>query len=318
MDFRSDPKGLESGFEKLGKETYDYLDKSHALLKIPIERLAKMNPLAIDLYKNNGIDLYKEPLEVAVCAQHHNGGIAVDSNWQSSIEGLYAAGEAAGTFGASRPGGSALNSSQVGSLRAAEHIAYNTTQNSAYTLDFIDIAKRYTNDLLAEFDLALSHNAGKSNLIDMRNEMSESMSMFAAHIRDIKKITELEGKIKGKLDNFYNEARLQSTEELPILMKNRDILITQTAILSAMIESANKNESRGSALVLRDNGQSLGQKLGGLSYGQPIQSEVNEYIVTEKAAGGFRSYFAPVRELPNTDSWFENVWSDYRKRTLKG
>lgn len=83
-----------------------------------------MNPQAIALYRSHGIDLARDRLEIAVCAQHHNGGLAVDAHWQTSVEGLYAAGESAGTFGAARPGGSALNSGQVGSQRAAEHIAF--------------------------------------------------------------------------------------------------------------------------------------------------------------------------------------------------
>lgn len=62
-------------------------------------------------------------LEIRVCAQHHNGGIEVDCHWQTRVPGLYACGEAAGTFGRYRPGGTALNSTQVGSMRAARHIA---------------------------------------------------------------------------------------------------------------------------------------------------------------------------------------------------
>ena len=83
----------------------------------------KMNAAATELYRDHGIDLYKDRLQIAVCAQHCNGGVDVDLNWQTSVKGLYCAGEAAGTFGVYRPGGSALNSTQVGSLRAAEHIA---------------------------------------------------------------------------------------------------------------------------------------------------------------------------------------------------
>ena len=69
-----------------------------------------------------------ELLEIAVCAQHNNGGIAIDTDWQTSVAGLYCAGEAAGTFGICRPGGTALNSTQVGSARAAQHIAGKTAQ----------------------------------------------------------------------------------------------------------------------------------------------------------------------------------------------
>ena len=70
----------------------------------------------------------KEPLEIAVCAQHINGGADVDINWQTSVENLFAVGETAGTFGIYRPGGSALNSTQVGALRVSEYI----TQNDCY------------------------------------------------------------------------------------------------------------------------------------------------------------------------------------------
>jgi hypothetical protein len=73
MDFRSDPTGLENGFEALGTETYQYLSNSGALLKTPIARLQKMNPKAIKLYADHGIDLYHEPQQVSggtYCLQH--------------------------------------------------------------------------------------------------------------------------------------------------------------------------------------------------------------------------------------------------------
>ena len=45
--------------------------------------------------------------------------LAVDCWWQTDVEGLFAAGEAAATHGVYRPGGSALNAGQVGSMRVA-------------------------------------------------------------------------------------------------------------------------------------------------------------------------------------------------------
>ena len=49
-------------------------DLSDALQELPIQRLLAMNPKAYDLYIDHNIDLAKEPLEIAVCAQHNNGG----------------------------------------------------------------------------------------------------------------------------------------------------------------------------------------------------------------------------------------------------
>ncbi|PIE04316.1 MAG: oxidoreductase [Spirochaetales bacterium] len=125
LDYRRNPSGLTEDFSSLSGEAYQYLKNSGALFGTPIERLEHMNPQAVQLYKDHGIDLHKEMLEIRVCAQNHNGGLLVDENWQSPIQGLYIAGEAAGTFGAYRPGGSALNSAQVGSMRAAQHILRN-------------------------------------------------------------------------------------------------------------------------------------------------------------------------------------------------
>ena len=83
-----------------------------------------MNPQAIAFYQDQGVDLHREPLEIALCAQHNNGGLLVDAWWQTNIKGLFAAGEVSGTHGVYRPGGSALNAGQAGSLRASQYIAH--------------------------------------------------------------------------------------------------------------------------------------------------------------------------------------------------
>ena len=123
LDYTKNPEGFD--FAALSKEAREYLEKSGALLATPIERLAKMNQPAIDLYKEHGIDLAKEPLEVAVCAQHNNGGLAGNLWWESvNVKHLFPVGEVNGSHGIYRPGGSALNSGQVAGFRAAEYIAH--------------------------------------------------------------------------------------------------------------------------------------------------------------------------------------------------
>ncbi|MDE6273586.1 MAG: FAD-binding protein, partial [Clostridiales bacterium] len=79
LDFTREPSGLEDGFEKLDSVTYEYLSNSDALLPLPINRLKKMNAGAVSLYLEHGIDLTKEPLRIAVCAQHNNGGVSVNT-----------------------------------------------------------------------------------------------------------------------------------------------------------------------------------------------------------------------------------------------
>ena len=117
------PEMAAFDIEDLELEARMYLLYTGATQERPIDRLMKMNPLAIDIYAEHGIDLGKEPLEIAVCAQHNNGGLAVNEWWESNIPHTFVIGEMAGTHGIKRPGGSALNAGQTGGLRAAEYIA---------------------------------------------------------------------------------------------------------------------------------------------------------------------------------------------------
>ena len=147
LDFRENPEGF--AFDDLSDEARTYLTRSEALLPTPIARLEKMNPGAIALYRDHGIDIATEPLEVAVCAQHNNGGLAANLWWESlNVKHLFPLGEVNGSHGIYRPGGSALNSGQVAGFRAAEYIGH---RYQAWTLD--------------EDELREAATAGVSNLV---------------------------------------------------------------------------------------------------------------------------------------------------------
>ena len=127
MDFNRNPLPVPGdqpfSLSRLDADVSDYLTTAGAVQDRPIDRLRHMNPLSIELYHRYKIDIAAEPLEFAVNNQHMNGGIAVDIWGRSSRPGIYAVGEAAGTHGVTRPGGSALNAGQVFGTRVAEHIA---------------------------------------------------------------------------------------------------------------------------------------------------------------------------------------------------
>ena len=319
LDFRTDPMGLENGFGGLSEEARGYLERSGALLKTPIARLARMNRKAIELYAAHGIDLYAEPLEVSVCAQHNNGGLAVDLFWQSSVEGLYAAGEAAGTFGIARPGGSALNSTQVGSQRAAEHIAC-SAKKPVPAEELSGAAEQTAAALLSEMEALLS--GGKRGILEQRDAFQKAMSLSAAHIRVPEEMEALAAKAGAELERFFADTRADSPLELPHAYKNRDMLLVQRAMLSAMALTGSACLSRGSALLASPEG--AGVSMPGLTAGEELSayrylpgngSHRGDWVKTALEGGKFRSEFVPVRPLPRTDDWFENVWNDYMRRT---
>jgi len=273
MDFRENPSDLD--FDKLSEEAHTYLKRSEALFGTPIERLAKMNPKAIQLYKDNGIDIYKEPLKVAVCAQHCNGGISMDANWESSVKGLYVAGEAAGTFGVYRPGGSALNDTQVGAIRAAEHIA----------------AKKDSSSTEVTFTPPVIKRAQQADWQAKQKEIQKRMSQHAAYVRDPEEMAKLHKELCQLKDSFFEDMAVTSDSELPALYKCYDMLLTQIAALSAMMFAAKEIGSRGSAFV-------KGAKAAGTAFNDKV-------VVTSNA----KSYFEAVRPMPACDDWFESVWN---------
>ena len=295
MDFTREPTGID--FSKLDKVTVEYLTRSGATMSLPIKRLEHMNKKAIEIYKNNGIDLYSEYLEVAVCAQHHNGGVAVDKNWQTDIENIYAVGECAGTFGVYRPGGSALNSTQVGSLRAAEDIAIKEKikleETNAIELTDVD-------NLLANIIF------GESTIIKEREFVKEQMSKCCAHIREEKEMTALLEVLENKKQKFFEENTIKNEWEIIELFKNRNNLLTAIVLLKNALFNC-KFGSRGSAIVLDKDGETL---LGGFKYkkyngeldGKTVTFKNNTIVVEE------------VRPLPKPDNWFENVWNDYNEK----
>lgn len=76
MDFTREPAGFSLGL--LSAEAHDYLASSSALVGTPVNRLSAMNRRAVELFDAHGTDLYSQPVELDVCAQHNNGGFTAD------------------------------------------------------------------------------------------------------------------------------------------------------------------------------------------------------------------------------------------------
>lgn len=76
--------------------------------------LKQLWPMVVDHFSQSGVDICRDPVEITCVAQAVNGGIRIDENAMSSIQGLFAAGEtAAGPHGADRLGGNMMGTCQV-------------------------------------------------------------------------------------------------------------------------------------------------------------------------------------------------------------
>jgi succinate dehydrogenase / fumarate reductase, flavoprotein subunit len=179
LDFTRNPTGFT--LDDLDDDARSYLANNDALLPTPIERLRRMNPLAIELYRMHGSDIATQPLPFNVNNQHMNGGVAVDTWGCSSLPGLYAVGEVAGTHGVTRPGGAALNAGQVMGVRVARHLAAHGAPRFDAEVPAAVVAVARETAALARSDTGCQVNA-------VRDEIQARMSDHAGFICPVDEI----------------------------------------------------------------------------------------------------------------------------------
>ena len=282
IDYRKNPQGFD--FSRLGDTAKDYLLSAGANGNTPFERLKRLNPQAVEFFKSGGVDLANEPLEIAVCAQHINGGADVDINWQTSVKSLFAVGEMAGTFGIYRPGGSALNSTQVGALRVAEYISRDKT----------DFADESIIENAFQAEKKYIENCLKSD--NEQKDFSADMSAYAAESRNLDKIAELKKELQKQCDLKYYILNDDNYSSILNLYRYRDTVKTQLMLCHAFCDILPKTGSRGGAICTQNG----------------IEIKENEHyrdfaVVTDNN----KSEFVPLREIPDLNYSFEAEWNRY-------
>ncbi|WP_434579284.1 FAD-binding protein [Thermoanaerobacterium thermosaccharolyticum] len=312
LDFTENPLKQPLDFKMLDKEAFEYLDKAGALFGTPVERLLHMNRPAYEFYLSRGIDLSKQPLEIALCAQHNNGGIAVDKWWQSNIEGFFAVGEVAATHGVYRPGGSALNAGQVGSTRAAQYIAANRMGEASDIHEFVLKASDKIGKMLAMPEKVLSNT---SNIKQLWEDAQKSMSRVGAAVRNSAQIYKLLKKVKLQISNFDSLVKVNDLSELPKMYRLYDILISQFVYLSSMSNYIKQGGmSRGSALYSDVEGEKPDDRLPDMFRFKLDNGKYNGLIQEVVLKNGDCEFiWRPVHEIPMDDDFFENVWRSYRE-----
>ena len=311
LDYTQNPFGLEKiPYEDLSEETRLYLEKAGVCFGTPIQRLEKMNAPAIELYRSKGVDIAAEYLPIALCAQHCNGGIAVDAWWQTRIPGLFAAGECAGTHGIARPGGSALNAGQVGSLRAAQYISRKGGPVLAEE-SFVPIAQAAAARLEGEREKLLEN---ADNVDTLTAHAQRRMSDCAGALRRGESMQALLEETEGLLAALSQTVGVGSPARLYRYYKLRDILITQQAVLTAMLDhSTQVGVTCGSALYYSAAGQKP-EPLEELFRFTPDDGRTAGVIQeTVKEDDRFTCHHRPVRPIPQNNDFFETTWRTYRE-----
>ena len=313
LDFRKNPYGLEElPYDKLDTEAREYLENAHACFGTPLARLQFMNMPAYDLYLSKGVDLEKEMLEIALCAQHNNGGLDIDMWWQTNISHLFACGEVAGSHGVYRPGGSALNAGQVGSMRCAQYISKhgeNQLCNDTFDTIAADAVNKHltlTRDILSDTD----------NVAALTEAYQKRMDEVAGPIRNYFEFNDTTSEIAKAIKEFNSLVKVDKECKLWLAYRLRDALLAQRLYVAAMdIYVSQGGKSRGSAIYTSPNGE--------------IPDNMEEVFRFELDDGSFNDIIfeltlldgglctlggsRPVRPLPEGGGFFENVWREYRE-----
>ena len=332
MDFLRNPVGKAGwaafDINAMSPEAMDYLQKTGALQATPIERLEHMNPPAIAIYTENGIDLRSEPLEIAVCAQHNNGGFAVDKWWQSNLRHTFVIGEMAGTHGVKRPGGSALNAGQVGAMRAAQYIA------GAYDSNVPDVAavaaalKDEVKEVAAWLDDLLDRSQEAPQSIQQAmDQVGRRMTRHGAHIRASGPATEAFQEAAVQYAGLMEKGiAFERIDELPDAVAAIWQCLTHAAFLKAICGLFERGAgSRGSHCILDDGGVEMHPKLVDPASGQPYRFlEENKTLREQMLCLKYKPQSAEMFELrdetprlvPDRQIAFEPAWSEFRDGSI--
>ena len=325
LDYRVNPGNLEKDrdlpYASMIPEAKEYLSQAGACFGTPIERLKHMNEPAILFYQDHHVDLFKERLEIAVCAQHNNGGLSTNHLWETNLSGLYAIGEVCASHGVTRPGGTALNAGQVGAVRAAEGIFLKkrTHMKEASPSTESGIKVRLRIQALDRIRLS-EHAEGNCPLSELWINASKRMSAAAGMIRNQVQMETALKETEDDICQFMQKAKSPSVSQLSLFYKLYDMLLSQKMYLFAMLDYAKAGGgSRGSALYTDSTGELPGfpgcQTFGELYRCRLDQKmhgqEVQEVTLKEGTPSASRR---PVRPLPDVDYFFENQWRIYRER----
>ena len=214
-----------------------YLDISHKSKEFIINKLPSIYRQFLE---NQMLDISKSPMEVAPTAHYSMGGILVNpENLSTSVNGLFAAGEAAGGLhGANRLGGNSLAEILIFGKRAgiacidySRKLNYQMRSNKA-----IDMAHENIKQFIKN---------GSELVRPLHNELRQIMWKNCGVIKDrylLNNGLEQLKNIKSKLDNVDIRIDEYSCADLQLIFDLRSSLVSAEAtILSALA----REESRG-------------------------------------------------------------------------
>ena len=326
MDFTRNPEAvpgdLPFALDRLDDDVRAYLANNGALLATPIERLERMNPLAIELYARNRRDLRTRPLRFNVNHQHMNGGVAIDIWGHSSLAGCYAIGEAAGSHGVTRPGGAALNAGQVFAIRSAAHIR--ARQDAGASAPGAGDCAAQIGAAIARLERHL-RAAGGLHTGDLRREIQQRMSEAAGFVCRVEAIAAARQEAVTLNDAIRATGiAAEGPEKLADAVLWAQTALTSEAVLAALQHYADRGGgSRGARVMCAPSGACVPDaRLGALEEFRFLPEQAADrrrQIRVRYDEGRFVIRDAALRPLDGLDAiFFEKDWARFLTGAIYG
>lgn len=319
MDFRHNPSIENFTFQTkhLPPIAGEYLENSGADEDTPVKRLRQMNEPAYRLYYEKGIDLAIEPLEIAVCHQHMNGGLVADHWWESNVNNFFPVGECCGTHGVYRPGGSALNSGQVGSLRAAQCLARRSKRQDEIHIQHNDqeLLREGLRGRLKYLD-GLYQAGGKVDPVREREALQSLMSEHMGIFRDPVMIKSAVDTCERMME-VHRFSGISGSNQLVMFLQNEDLLVTAMAFL---VSASNLFEK-----ITGGRGSWLAGSLE--AWEEEMNNSFTKWLNDVRGDNSLRGFIQEIktgtnlectcemvntRAVPESEIWFETVWKQFR------
>jgi succinate dehydrogenase/fumarate reductase flavoprotein subunit len=197
--------------------------------------------------------MLSEPIEIASFAHAFNGGVRINEFAETTLQGLFAAGEvAAGPHGADRLGGGMHTACLVFGARAGRYAAERASSMTTPELDHAQVKR------LCENVLEMVESRGDQEISDTKLKLQNAMWRSALTIRN-------ERGLQGCIDLLR---RIQDKEMQELHIDDHDIFnalsLRNLCEVGLMIATAalQRRESRGSHY--REDYPEMSQKLGGI------------------------------------------------------
>ncbi len=208
-----------------------WLDITHKSAEFVTEHFPTLYARLLEL----GIDITKEMIPVVPAAHYTCGGVVVDKNSQTDIEGLYAIGETSytGLHGANRMASNSLLECFVYGMSAAKHI------ESQFNTDYV------SPNVPAWDDSQVTNPDEDVVILQNWDELRQTMWNYVGIVRTTKRLERALHRIemlKQEINEYYHDYQVSKN-----LIELRNLVLVSEMIVRCAME---RKESRGRHFTL--------------------------------------------------------------------